>query len=513
MAINQLKAGALLSYITLGLNNVIGLLYTPFLLRMLGQSEFGLYSLVAAVVGYLTIMDFGFGNAIIRYTARLRAQGKKEEQYSLFGMFLMLYSGIGLLAFIAGLALYFNVDKLFGATMNVVELDKARIMMLLLIFNLAITFPLSIFGSIIIAYENFVFQKMVNIVRTILNPCIMIPVLFMGYKAIGVVVIMTLLNIISLLANFWFCFAKLKIKIYFKNFEWGLLKEIAGYSFFVFLVIIVDKIYWNTGQFVLGIVAGTTVVAVYAIAIQLQMYYMSFSLAISGVFLPKVTAMVAQNKSEKEISDLFIRTGRIQYVIMAFICSGFILFGKSFIVLWAGANYVDAYSISLLLMIPFTFPLIQNLGITILQARNQQMFRAVLYIVIAACSLAISIPLAKLYGGIGCAIGTSCALITGDIIALNIYYYKRIHIDIPRFWKEIFEMSIPVFAVTAVGLAMNYIHLRDTILSLSIKIVVFTFLYFPLIWWKGINSYERILFGVPLKRILSKSLFLLKIKN
>jgi O-antigen/teichoic acid export membrane protein len=263
---------------------------------------------------------------------------------------------------------------------------------------------------------------------------------------------------------------------------------------------------------VLGMVAGTAVVAVYAIAIQLQMYYMSFSTAVSSVFLPRVTAMVAQNKSEKEVSDLFIRTGRIQYVVMAFICSGFILFGKSFIVLWAGANYSQAYYISLLLMIPFTFPLIQNLGITILQARNQQMFRSVLYVIVAACSLAISIPLAKLYGGIGCAIGTSFALITGNIIAINIYYYKRIHIDIPLFWKEIFKMSIPVAAVTIVGLVLNYIHSRDTILSLGIKIIFFSLLYFPLIWWKGINNYERELFGVPIKRMMSKSLILLKIK-
>jgi O-antigen/teichoic acid export membrane protein len=80
MKINQLKAGAVLSYAILGLNNVIGLLYTPYMLRMMGQSEYGLYSLVASVVAYLTILDLGFGNAIIRYTAKFRAEGKTEEQ-------------------------------------------------------------------------------------------------------------------------------------------------------------------------------------------------------------------------------------------------------------------------------------------------------------------------------------------------------------------------------------------------------------------------------------------------
>ena len=66
---NQLKVGALLNYVVLGLNSLIGLLYTPYMLRMMGQSEYGIYSLAASVIAYLTIMDCGFGNAIIRYTA------------------------------------------------------------------------------------------------------------------------------------------------------------------------------------------------------------------------------------------------------------------------------------------------------------------------------------------------------------------------------------------------------------------------------------------------------------
>ena len=161
MAINQLKAGAFLSYVSIGLNNIVGLLYTPFMLRMMGQSEYGLYSLVASVVAYLTVLDLGFGNAIVRYTAKFRAEGKIREQYEMFGMFFLLYIGIGVLALLVGLGLYFNVDYLFDATMDDSELYKIRVMMLLMVFNLAFTFPMSIWGSIITAYENFVFQKLV----------------------------------------------------------------------------------------------------------------------------------------------------------------------------------------------------------------------------------------------------------------------------------------------------------------------------------------------------------------
>src|SRR5574344_784274 len=129
---NQLKAGAALNYVVIILNIAVGLLYTPYMLRMMGQSEFGLYSLVASVIGYLTILDLGFGNAIVRYTAKFRAEGKQKEQYEMFGMFLVLYTVIGLIALVAGLGLYFNVDNMFGDTMTTVELDHARVMMIIL---------------------------------------------------------------------------------------------------------------------------------------------------------------------------------------------------------------------------------------------------------------------------------------------------------------------------------------------------------------------------------------------
>ena len=149
--VSQMKAGAALNYVVLGFNSLVGLLYTPYLLRMLGQREYGLYSLVASAVAYLTIMDFGFGNAIIRYTARFRAEGNVGKQESMFGMFALIYSVIGLVAMAAGLVLVFNVDSLFSASMTQVELSRARTMLLILTFNLAFTFPLRIFGSIITA--------------------------------------------------------------------------------------------------------------------------------------------------------------------------------------------------------------------------------------------------------------------------------------------------------------------------------------------------------------------------
>lgn len=508
MPVNQLKAGVVLNYVVIFLNTVVGLLYTPYMLRMMGQSEYGLYSLVASVIAYLTVLDLGFGNAIVRYTAKFRAEKKTEEQYEMFGMFFLLYLVIGIVAFGIGLGLYFNVDTLFGNTMTTVELGRARIMMLLLVANLAFTFPMSIWGSIIQAYEDFVFQKSLNIFRIILNTAVMICLLHFGYKAVAMVVVQTIFNVLTLVINFIYCRRKLDIHIYFrfKHFHWGFLKEVAIYSFWIFLNAIMDRVYWSTGQFVLGAMVGTVAVAVFAIAIQLEGMYMQFSTAISSVFLPKVTAMVATNRSRKEISDLFIRTGRIQYIVLAYILSGFIIFGRQFIELWAGAGYSDAYIISLLFFIPLTVPLIQNLGITILQARNEMKFRSVLYIIIALVSLAMQIVLTRYFGGIGCAMGVSGALVVGQILIMNVYYRRRQDLDIKTFWKEISKMSIiPIVLIFSSMLVIRHFFALDSWGKLILGIAAFSLVYIPLFFRFSMTDEERNLFISMFHKIFARA--------
>ena len=508
MPVNQLKAGVVLNYVVIFLNTVVGLLYTPYMLRMMGQSEYGLYSLVASVIAYLTVLDLGFGNAIVRYTAKFRAEKKTEEQYEMFGMFFLLYLVIGIVAFGIGLGLYFNVDTLFGNTMTAVELGRARIMMLLLVANLAFTFPMSIWGSIIQAYEDFVFQKSLNIIRIILNTVVMICLLHFGYKAVAMVVVQTIFNVLTLVLNFIYCRRKLNIHIYFRfrHFHWGFLKEVALYSFWIFLNAIIDRVYWSTGQFVLGAMVGTAAVAVFAIAIQLEGMYMQFSTAISSVFLPKVTAMVATNRSRKEISDLFIRTGRIQYIVLAYILSGFIIFGRQFIELWAGAGYSDAYMISLLFFIPLTVPLIQNLGITILQARNEMKFRSVLYIIIALVSLAMQIVLTRHFGGIGCAMGVSGALVVGQILIMNVYYRRRQDLDIMTFWKEISKMSIiPIVLIISSMLVIRHFFALDSWGKLILGIAAFSSVYIQLFFRFSMTDDERNLFISMFHKIFGRA--------
>jgi O-antigen/teichoic acid export membrane protein len=491
---NSIKNGALLSYFSLFVTMLVALLYTPIMIRLLGQSEYGLYSLIGSIAAYFSIMDMGLGNAIVRYTARNRVVGDKSAEAKLNGMFFILYSVIGLLTLFIGLILLSKIDAMFGSSLSLIELKKAKIMIIILIINFALSFPLSIFGSIMQAYERFIVIKLLAIIRTVITPLVTLPLLYLGYGSVTMVVITTTINIISLLYSVFYSFKYLNVSFYFGGIDFKLLKEILGYSFFVFLGVIVDQIYWNTDQFILGIVAGTIPVAVYAIAMQFIRIYMQFSTSISSMFLPRVTMMVANKATNLELTEIMTKYGRLQFIVMGYILSGFILFGHPFINIWAGVNYGNAYYIVLLIMIPLAIPLIQNVGISILYAKNLQGFRSIILIFIAILNIIISLPLARNYGGIGAALATAISLMIGNIICMNIYYHRKIGIDIKHFWLNIFLMAIPVFISIFVGSGLNYIIEKNTLLFFTSKILIFSFFFFGFMWFLAFNKYEKNLF-------------------
>ena len=474
----QRKGGVFLSYVSIIINTLIQLLYTPFLLRMLGQSEYGLYSLVASIISYLTVLDLGFGNALIVYTSKYRAEGKVKEEKKLHGMFKIVFLIIGLLATILGIILYFNVELFFGSSMTSSEITKMKIMMLILSFNLMISFSFNIYSSIISAYEKFVFQKIIAIGSAFLKPLIMIPLLLLGYKSIAMTLVITITNILVVLSNYFFCKNRLNIKIKYSGFDKKLFKTIFGYSIWIFIGAIVA-------------VSGTLAVSIYSIAATLNQMFISLSTAISGVLLPKMSSLVAKKASSRVLTDEMIKVGRLQNYIIFLMCSGLILFGKDFIIIWAGDSYSESYYVSLLLIIPICIPLIQNLGLSILQAMNKFRFKSISSAIMSIINLLISVFLAKKWGATGAALGTCISLVICNIIIMNIYYYKIIKIDIYSFWKSIIKQTIPfmipIVAALALKTFINFGFIMSFILNCSIYILLFCIISYMF----SMNDYEK----------------------
>ncbi len=492
----QLKLGAVLSYAQMAVNVLIGLLYTPVMLRLLGRSEYGLYNTVVSTISMLSVMSLGFHSSYIRYYAEYKAVDNQEKIKSLNGVFLAVFSAIGVLALICGLYLTVHLELVFDKGLTASEYETARILMLLMTVNLAISFPMSTFTSIISAHERYVFLKLVGILKTVFSPLLTLPLLFLGYRSVALALVTVTVSLLADLIYLIYSRKVLHVQFRFKGIDRTLVKSLFGYSLFIAIHIIVDQINNNMDKVLLGRFVGTEEVAIYSIGFTLYHYYMLFSVGISSVFSPKIHHIVnatQHNKLERSarLTELFVKIGRLQFLLLGLICSGLVFFGKEFIKVWAGSGYENSYYVALLLIIPATVPFIQNVGIEIQRALNKHKLANLFYLGMALLNLLVSIELCQRYGAIGSAAGTSLSFILANGIGINIYYHKACGVNVVVFWKNILRMMLGLIPPVILGWVMSAYMGFDRISTLIIGIVIYVLVYGLSMWLLGMNTSEK----------------------
>lgn len=488
---NQRKAGVFLSYFSEVIKILSALLYTPIMLRLLGQSEFGLYQLVHSTVAYLSILSLGFTASYVRYYSRFKANNETNEIPRLNGMYMVIFLIIAGIATACGIIMILNIRLCFGTGLTEAEYRTAKILMAFMVLNLAITFPNSVFTSITAAHEEFVFQRLMIVLNNLLNPFLTLPLLLLGYGSVGMVFIATCITIGHFLANIWFVCFRLHEKFIFNNFNFLLLKDVWIFTFFIFLNQITDRVNWNVARFLLGRMVGTTGVAIYSLGAQIASMYIMLSTSISSVFVPQVNKIVATSDDNHELSLLFTRIGRIQFILLSLVLTGFIFFGKPFMHFWGGAGYQDSYYVALLLIVPVTVPLIQNLGIEIQRAKFKHQARAVVYFFIAIGNIFLSVPLIRTCGPVGAACGTAISLFIGNVLFMNWYYNYKIGLEIKEFWKNICAFFPSLLIPLIVGCSIMHFSSVDSLITLFMWALVYVLVFGTSMWMFGMNTYEK----------------------
>lgn len=504
----QLRIGAILSYSQMLLGIIVGLAYTPAMIRLLGQSEYGLYNTVSSVISMLSILSLGFNSSYVRYFAKYKKADDSGLIYKLNGLFLIIFFVIGAVALACGLFLTENLNLVFKDGLTSDEYGTARILMLLLTINLAVSFPMSVFSNIISAHEKFIFLKALGALKTVVSPLVTLPLLLMGYKSIAMVSVTVAIAVFTDVLYVVYVFAVLKQKFIFHSFEKGLFKSLFIFTSFIAINLIVDQINLNVDKILLTRFKGTVVVAIYAVGYNLESYYQMFSTAISGIFTPRIHLIYATETNEIErnnrLTELFIKVGRIQFCILALIASGLVFFGKPFIRFWAGNDYDEAYYVALLLVLPITIPLIQNVGIEIQRAANKHQFRSLVYLAMAILNLILTVFLCQKYGAVGAAVGTAISLILANGLIMNIYCQTKLGINVIKFWRNIGRMSLGLIVPIVVGsLLMVYVKITSIWLLFAV-IVGYTVIYCISMWLLGLNEYEKNLFKTPIRKIFKK---------
>ena len=489
--ISQRKTGVLLSYLNIILQTAVNFLYIPLLLYYIGREEYGLYQLIGSLVAYLSVMDFGLSSMVVRFYAKYRALSDEAGAENILAIAQRGYGVILVLVLVAGGIVYTFLPAWFGASMSAAELEEALWLYMLLLFNFAVTMLGMVYQAVINARERFLFLQGTRCLQTALQPVLVILILQAYPYALGVAAASTLLNVILNIWRYVYARMKLSIRIVYHYWNRQLWYGVGHFMLMQFVVSIVDLIFFKTNQVILGIVSGTAAVAVYAVAANIQNAYMMLSTAVSGVFLPHVTELIATKADQDKISSLFIRIGRLQFFILGLVGSGFVIFGREFIALWAGAGFRDSYAIALFIILPFTTDLIQNVGFTILQAMNRYGIRAAVQSLVGLLNIILAIPLGMKYGGIGCAAATGLCMFLGNGVGMSYCYARFLHLQMGKFWRQILAISLKITLLTVLVYGVNYLVPEVSGMVFVIKVIVYTLLYGVIAYYFCFNEYER----------------------
>lgn len=492
MARSERKFGVALTYVNIFLNTFVMLIYTPFILKYLGQSEYGLYALAMSILTYLALLDFGFGNAIVVLTSKYIIKNERGKQELLYGTVLTSYIFISCLSVLGMLTFYYFSDSIFAKSMSISEIDIFKVLILILAFNIAVSIPANMFRSILTAYEKFIFINGLSIIRALSVPLLTIVAIFFECRTIAMILSVTVVNVIFLLIQYIYFRKNINISIGFGVFDTKVFKLAFSYSIFIFIATIVDQVNWNFGQLVIGAFRGTNEVAVYSIALLFNTTFIMLSTAVSNVLLPKVSKMISDGAKNDDLTLEMIKIGRLQSYVVLLVLFGFALFGQSFIAFWAGTEYIDAYYLTLIIMTPLAIPLMQNLGLSILKAKNKFVFRAISSLIMSFFTILMSLCLTNEFGYWGVAVSISITFFVLNGIIMN-FYYQYIGLDVFKFWKQIFIVFVVMTSVfICFHLYLNIINL-DSIVKLVLNIPVFIMVSFAAIYISVMNSYEKMI--------------------
>ena len=488
---NQIKIGAILSYLNIVLTNIIGLLLTPLIIKSLGSQNYGVYTLIGSMIGYFTLMDFGVGDTVIRYVSRFRAQNDQDGEARFIGTIIKIYIPITFIILLIGIFFYFNLDYFFGKKFTVAEFNLSKQLFIILLFNLCFSLIGNIFIGTINAYEKYIYSKTILITKYILRAILVYFILVQGGQALSLVIVDTVMNILFFLTNFYYFRRVLKLKITFSKIDKKHIKEIFSFSIWLFLLSMLSQFQWQGGQLLLGVISKPAIIAIYSIGIMLGGYYGAFSAAITSMFLPHATRQIVNNVSSEELTDTMIRIGRISSYILLFILTGFILYGKQFVILWIGEYYIESYYVAVIIMIVSTFPLIQSYANSILEAKQMVRYKTLIYLTFICLGVLGGFFGYRIYG----VIGVACSISLGWLISifiLNIFYIKKLNLNMIKFYKELFiHQFLPLLFLSGIGYFISSFFIEISWLNLSIMIISYSLIYSITYYLFVLNKNEK----------------------
>lgn len=500
---SQIKSGIILSYLTILIVNLGGMISTPIIVKTLGNSQYGLYLMISSIVGYIFLVDLGITNTINRFVAKYKALGDNHGETDFLNCILQIVIFLTVIITFIAFIVYVNAANFLSINVEDIALVK------LLISGLVLNGVIGLFNGFIdgylAAYEKFTFSKIVFLLRYVIR----LAFLILFFANIGNIKILILLDIIlsflNLALNLYYFFKICPHRFKLQPIDIKLLKEILSYSVWISLFTLISQMQWQTGQIIVGYKLSTEAVAIYGIGILLGTYYGAFSSAISSIFISRTTAHVYQQNDMESLTKYMIKIGRVCAFVLMIILVNFALTGRDFIYLWLNKSFEKAWLIALCFMLVYTLPLVQNIANQVLEAKRLFRFKSLVYFISILFGIVLGYFLIDDYSILGLTFGICVGWVIG-IVVLNFYYHKKIGLNMLLFFRKtanIFCLSLVVFFLGK--FILNYINLLTNLRDITwsnfiIKTSLVSFVYIILMYVFGCSKNEKLAIKTLWKR-------------
>ncbi len=433
---NQASKGALYNYLNLLLINVIGLLLTPYIIRSLGPSQYGIYVLMTTLIPYFALLDMGMGKTITRYVAHYRAEKRSDSEAQFLTTASRIYLFITLLLLIAGGTLYALADDIWSNRFTASEMAEIRRIILVIIATQAIIIPGNAFTAICNGCGLFAFPRGIQLVKYITRAICVVGLLLCGQKALALIAVDALLNIIVIVATLLYVKHHIGRKQLFAR-SGSNARPIVQYSAWIALYAATCTFQWNIGPIIAGLSLNTTMVGIMGVGIVLGNMYGYFAETINRMTLPRATRFIATQPSSQAVTQEMCHIGRLVAIPQLCILGGFLLFGREFIAFWAGELYHEAYYITLIMMGAWLIQLTQDYGNSLLEAKGRVRTLSIINFISIFAGVIVSYCMAPRWGiqGIAYSLAGGTAVAT---IANNVYYHYRLGLQTGSYFIGVF---------------------------------------------------------------------------
>jgi len=443
----------MMNWAAMAIGMVVPFFLTPFVIRHLGSTAYGIWILAVSTVSYLNVLDMGLRSAVIRFVSKAEAQAKPEDATVAINAAVWVRVLISASVAVLSIFVAFVFPHLFKISPDMQR--AAQITVLMCALGVAITLISGVFGAALAATHRFDVLSSISAVQTLFRAGGVLLILTSGHGLItlacwdATVIFIGGLSTVGIALKL---FPPCRVRITRPDRE--ILRTIWSYSLTTFIFIIAVQIITNTDNLVVGAFLSVGMVAFYSIGGSLMSYSSQVVSAVSTTFTPMASNMEARGQSEG-LQRLLIRGTQATLGIALPISFALVLRGKTFIGLWIGPQYSEISGTVLqILMISQFFSIADGTAASIVMAIDKHKPLAQWAVFEALLNLGLSIFLVKTIGIYGVAWGTSIAMAFVHLSFWPRYIRKVLGIPIRTFlwqgWLKITICAIPYAVACAI---------------------------------------------------------------